>query len=109
MTNKEWLLIGALGLLWGSSFLFAELLLTRLDPIVIVYLRVAMASLMMLPLLLIKYWPIKLGLGGVLALLVMGLLNNVIPFSLIVAGQVMIKFIARGLPPQAGSAMIGLN
>ena len=87
MSNKEWIFIGALGLLWGSSFLFAELLLTRLDPILIVYLRVAIASFIMLPLLLIKHWPMKLSLGGLFSLLVMGLLNNVIPFSLIVAGQ----------------------
>ena len=87
MTNKDWLRIVALGVLWGSSFLYAEILLRYLNPLMIVFLRVSLAGLILLLICLIKRVPIKLTATDLLAIGIMGALNNVIPFSLIVWGQ----------------------
>lgn len=87
MTNKDWLRIVALGILWGSSFLYAEILLRYLNPLMIVFLRVSLAGLILLLICLMKRVPITLTGTDLFTIGVMGALNNVIPFSLIVWGQ----------------------
>lgn len=87
MTNKDWLRIVALGFLWGSSFLYAEILLRYLNPLMIVFLRVGLAGLTLLVICLMKRHYIKLTGNDLVNIGVMGALNNVIPFSLIVWGQ----------------------
>jgi drug/metabolite transporter (DMT)-like permease len=87
MTNKDWLRIVALGFLWGSSFLYAEILLRYLNPLMIVFLRVGLAGLTLLVICLMKRHRIKLTGNDLVNIGVMGALNNVIPFSLIVWGQ----------------------
>ena len=87
MTNKNWLRIVALGFLWGSSFLYAEILLRYLNPLMIVFLRVGLAGLTLLVICLMKRYRIKLTGNDLVNIGVMGALNNVIPFSLIVWGQ----------------------
>jgi drug/metabolite transporter (DMT)-like permease len=87
MKNKDWLRIVALGFLWGSSFLYAEILLRYLNPLMIVFLRVGLAGLTLLVICLMKRHRIKLTGNDLVNIGVMGALNNVIPFSLIVWGQ----------------------
>ena len=87
MTNKDWLRIVALGFLWGSSFLYAEILLQYLNPLMIVFLRVGLAGLILLLICLVKRFPVALTGKDLTNICVMGALNNVIPFSLIVWGQ----------------------
>lgn len=87
MTNKDWLRIVALGFIWGSSFLYAEILLRYLNPLMIVFLRVGLAGLTLLVICLMKRHYIKLTGNDLVNIGVMGALNNVIPFSLIVWGQ----------------------
>ena len=87
MTNKDWLRIVVLGFLWGSSFLYAEILLGYLNPLMIVFLRVSLAGLILLLICLKKRAPIKLTGNDIFNISVMAALNNVIPFSLIVWGQ----------------------
>ena len=87
MTNKDWLRIVALGFLWGSSFLYAELLLRYLNLLMIVFFRVGLAGLILLLICLVKRFPVTLTGKDLTNICVMGALNNVIPFSLIVWGQ----------------------
>ena len=87
MTNKDWLRIVALGFLWGSSFLYAEILLRYLNSLMIVFLRVGLAGLILLIICLVKRLPVTLTGKDLTNICVMGALNNVIPFSLIVWGQ----------------------
>jgi len=86
MKPIDWLLLGTLSLLWGGSFLFNELALAGLPPVSIVWGRVAVAALLlalavrasgqgMAPR---RLWP---------ALAVMGVLNNLVPFTLFVVAQ----------------------
>jgi drug/metabolite transporter (DMT)-like permease len=76
-----------LGLLWGSSFIFIELALEGFGPLTIVFIRVVMASLTLMAIVILQKHalPRKLSLWGKYALL--GLVSNVLPFSLITWGQ----------------------
>jgi drug/metabolite transporter (DMT)-like permease len=92
MNSGERLLLLALTLLWGGSFFFTGVAVKELPPFAIVLARVALAALLLNGALLVlgrrppwRHWR---------AFLVMGLLNNALPFSLIVWGQ---TTIASGL------------
>ena len=85
MGMAEWFLLGCLSVLWGGSFFFVEVALAELPPFTLVFLRVGIAALALnifLPILGLRI-PRELWKTFV----VLGLLNNVIPFSLIVWGQ----------------------
>ncbi|WP_237402169.1 DMT family transporter [Rhodovulum sulfidophilum] len=94
MGRAEWAMLLALSVLWGGSFLFVGIAVAELPTLTLVWLRVALAALVL--------WAAVAATGRRLpraprvwaAFLGMGLLNNVIPFSLIVAGQ---HSIASGL------------
>ncbi|NDA30303.1 MAG: EamA family transporter, partial [Alphaproteobacteria bacterium] len=87
MELRSWSLILLLGFLWGSSFLFVELLLGALTPFSIVYLRVLIASLIFLVFLIIIRPRFQLTKGVILSLFFMAILNNILPFLLIAIGQ----------------------
>ena len=87
MKSKDWLMIVCLGGLWGSSFFFIELLLEMLSPFLIVYLRVALAAILLLFILLIKQVKVTLNVILIFDLFIMAMLNNVLPFLLIAYGQ----------------------
>ena len=82
-----WSLLAALSLVWGGSFFFAEVALHALPPLTIVLARltVGAAGLWLLVALTRAALPARPGDWRDLA--VMGLLNNALPFSLIVWGQ----------------------
>ncbi|MGI9421318.1 MAG: DMT family transporter [Geminicoccaceae bacterium] len=90
MNAVAWGLLVVLSLLWGGSFFFAEIALRELPPFTVVLGRVGIAAIALHLLLLVngQRMPTSLGLWG--AFLVMGALNNLIPFSLIVWGQTQI-------------------
>ena len=84
------LLLLGLATVWGGSFFFAEIALTEVPPLTITLHRVFWA----IPALLLVVWWQKINiprsLNTWLCYLVMGALNNAIPFSLIFWGQVTI-------------------
>ncbi len=90
MGAREWIMLIVLSILWGGSFFFVGVAVTELPPLTIVTLRVGLAA--------IALWSIALVMGlrppkSVkiwIAFLGMGLLNNVMPFVLIVWGQTQI-------------------
>lgn len=87
MSSLAWLLLIALSLLWGGSFFFVGVAVGALPPLTIVALRVGIAAALLwaaLPLLGIAR-PRGARAWGALA--AMGLLNNVLPFTLIVWAQ----------------------
>ena len=87
MTPAQWGLLALLSLLWGGSFVGAEVALREFSPLSVVFARVALAAL---ALLLVVRWrglSMPRGVAGWLPFLVMGLTNNVLPFLLIVWGQ----------------------
>ena len=88
MSLKSWWLLIVLSVLWGGTFFFVEVALVGLTPFTIVFLRVSIAALALLSYLVAtgEKIPRDLKIWGLF--LVMGILNNTIPFSLITWGQV---------------------
>jgi len=87
-------LLAVLSVLWGGSFFFNGAALRELPPLTLVFLRVALGAAMLLPLLRMQGIGLPKGIAGWKPFFAIGLLNNVIPFSLIVIGQ---TFIPSGL------------
>lgn len=94
MSAPEWAMLLSLSVLWGGSFFFTRVALSALPPFTLVLLRVGLAAVILtivVPLLGLKMprqpraWAAFFG---------MGLLNNAVPFCLIVWGQ---THIASGL------------
>jgi len=112
MTGTAWAMMLALAAVWGGSFFFVEIALTEETPLTIVLHRVFWA----LPVLGAVLWwkalsvPRDPRVWG--AYLVMGALNNVIPFSLIVWGQKYLEgglaSILNGMTAMFGAVVAGL-
>src|SRR5438105_5270391 len=87
MGLAEWGMLAALGIIWGGSFYFFAIAIGELPTFTIAFFRVGIATLAL--------WTVVrfLGLeppsttGAWRDFLIMGLLNNAVPFSLIVWGQ----------------------
>ncbi|WP_421580030.1 DMT family transporter [Shinella sp. M31] len=94
MTTIEWGLLIALSALWGGSFLFNGILVRELPPLTIVAGRVTLAAVVLWAIVRLSGHAVPRSREVWLAFLGMGVLNNVIPFSLIVWGQ---THIASGL------------
>jgi drug/metabolite transporter (DMT)-like permease len=83
----EWGLLLVLSLLWGGSYLFGRMAVAELPPMTVAWLRVAIAAAVLLIGLAIAGQAVGPALLKWREFLVMGLVNNVIPFSLILWGQ----------------------
>jgi drug/metabolite transporter (DMT)-like permease len=91
MGLTEWVLLIFLSLLWGGSFFFGMVALGELRPFTIVLGRVgiAAAALNLVVVATGQRMPSSIKLWG--AFLIMGALNNLIPFSLIFWGETRIS------------------
>lgn len=87
MTATEWALLLFLSILWGGSFFFNGVMVRELPAPVIVAGRLALAALILNGVLGLRGQYLPLTRATIPAFLGMGLLNNVIPFTLIVWGQ----------------------
>ena len=94
MTGLEWLLLLALGALWGGSFFFAKVASAELPTFSIVFGRVALAALALWLFVAIMGHAAPRSPRAWGGFLVLGLVNNAIPFTLIFWGQ---REIASGL------------
>lgn len=87
MQLRHWVLLTALGAIWGGSFLFAKVAVAEIPTFVLVFFRVSLACMVLLVFLAVKGQLRKIPLTMAPAFLLMGLLNNAIPFSLLFLGQ----------------------
>ena len=94
MTLSEWLMLLSLATVWGGSFFFNELAVRELPVFTVVGCRVALAAIALLFLLRSRGERMPRGRRVWAAFFGMGVLNNAIPFSLIVWGQ---QHIASGV------------
>lgn len=94
MTLSEWGMLLTLSMLWGGAFFFNGVAVRELPVFTIVVSRVVLAALILLAVLRLSGERLPAGRQVWAALLVMGLLNNVFPFTLIVGGQ---QHIASGV------------
>lgn len=86
MRKIDWIMLWTLSLIWGGSFLFNEIALQGLPALSIVWGRVALAAAIL--------WLVLAATGRAALprnlwppLLVMGFLNNALPFTLFVLAQ----------------------
>ncbi len=91
MNGLTWGLLILLSVRWGGSFFFVELALRDLPTLTIVFTRVTLAALALHLYVLATGQRMPTDLKLWTAFFVMGLINNFIPFSLIVWGQVYIE------------------
>jgi drug/metabolite transporter (DMT)-like permease len=94
MGPLEWLLLIVLSLLWGGSFFFNKLTVAEWPPFAVVQVRVGLAALALLLVVRITGHSMAVGRELWTAFFGMGILNNLIPFSLFLWGQ---QQIASGL------------
>jgi drug/metabolite transporter (DMT)-like permease len=94
MGFAEWAMILTLSLLWGGSFFFVGVAVDALPTLTIVVLRVGLAALTLWAVIALLGRPVPRSAAVWAAFFGMGLLNNVVPFGLIVWGQ---HTIASGL------------
>lgn len=87
MGGRDWGLLVALSVLWGGTFLFVGVAVAEVPPFTIVLTRVGLAALALAVVLRVAGEGPPLGAGVLCAFLVMALLNNVVPFCLLVWGQ----------------------
>lgn len=90
MDAFDWVMLITLATVWGGSFLFNTILVAELPVITIVAIRVTVAALALWGFVRVtgRKIPTSPQVWG--ALLILGVLNNAIPFSLIVQGQTQI-------------------
>jgi len=84
---RDWGLLLLLSVLWGGSFSFNGVVLKELPPLTVVFVRVVLASLMLLPLLRLYRLSFPSSLSGWVPFVAMAFFNNVLPFSLILTAQ----------------------
>lgn len=87
MKPRDWLQIVILALVWGLSFFFTELCLRDLHPLSLAAGRVALAAAALLAVARLAGQRLPSRPADWAALGVMGLINNALPFSLIMWGQ----------------------
>ncbi|HEU5228464.1 MAG TPA: DMT family transporter, partial [Ktedonobacteraceae bacterium] len=86
MTRKGWLLFIVMSVLWGIPYLFIRIAVRELDPSVVVFVRLALAAAILLPVAVQRKalgqvrhrWPLLAGLS---------LIQLVVPFLLISYGE----------------------
>ena len=94
LSSRAWAELFLLGCIWGGSFLSIRIALDHMGPMTTVLHRTFWGMLVLWAVVLWRGHPIPRGKGLWRAFFVMGLLNNVIPFTLMAWGQ---QFIGTGL------------
>lgn len=90
MGRLEWLLLIILAALWGGSFFLAKIAVEEVPPLTLVLYRVSIAAVALF--IYLRASGREIPTGNVVwgAFFAMGLINNVIPFSLLFWGQTQI-------------------
>ena len=90
MDGQDWSLLILLSILWGGAYFFAGVAVKELPPLTVVLARVLLAALALLPLFWYLGHSLPKSFSAWLPYFGMGLLNNVLPFGFIFAGQTQI-------------------
>ncbi|WP_281856004.1 DMT family transporter [Litoreibacter halocynthiae] len=91
MSTQAWVELALLAVIWGGSFLSIRLALNEVPVMTAVAHRVFWAMLVLWGYILLRRLPVPRSLRIWTAFLVMGVLNNVIPFVLMAWGQLHIE------------------
>ncbi|MFA8443020.1 DMT family transporter [Yoonia sp.] len=91
ISPRAWAELLLLSLIWGASFLSIKVALNEIGPLTAVAHRTGWAMLILWAVILIRRFAMPTDLRVWGAFVIMGLLNNVIPFSLMAWGQLHIE------------------
>ncbi len=91
LTPRTWSELILLGVIWGMSFLAIRIALDTIPAITSVFHRVVWAALALWIVIAIQRQPVPRDPKIWGAFLIMGLLNNVLPFSLMAWGQLYVE------------------
>ncbi|MEO1493718.1 MAG: DMT family transporter [Pseudomonadota bacterium] len=91
MSPRAWAELALLSFLWGGTFFSVAIALAEIGPITVVLHRVGWAALILWIIVLARGLPVPRNWSLWGAFLVMGCLNNVIPFTLMSWGQLHIE------------------
>src|SRR5205809_2556899 len=87
MGTAEWSLLLLLALLWGASFFFQKKVLLELGPFTLVFGRLALAAIALDIIVIVSGYRFAALRGHWGGMLLMGAINNAIPFSLFAWSQ----------------------
>ncbi len=87
MKPKDWVLFLALGLIWGSSFLWIKIAVREVDAFTLVGWRLLFGTLGMVAVIALRRPPFPRGRSIWPALALLGIINTALPFVLISWGQ----------------------
>lgn len=87
MSGGDWAVLIFLSLIWGGSFFFVAVAVTELPTLTIVFFRVTVAALVLWAVVALRGAALPRSPRVWLTFLALGLVNNAIPFGLIVWGQ----------------------
>jgi drug/metabolite transporter (DMT)-like permease len=87
LSLRGWLMLFALSAIWGGSFLSNRVVLGEVPVFTVVAFRVTVAAMLLWAYVLWKGLPLPKGARRWALIGLSGLLNNVVPFTLIVWGQ----------------------
>ena len=103
MNPTEWSLLVLLSVLWGGAYFFIGVAVVELPPLTVVLARVGIAAAILLAVTLFLGHSLPRTLSAWTPFLVMGLLNNAVPFSFLTAGQTIVSVglaaIINGMTP----------
>lgn len=91
MSARDWGLLILLSVIWGGSFFFTEVALREVPPLTLAWARVALGAATLWIVVRALGLPLPATARSWAILAGMGLLNNAIPFSLIIWGQTQIE------------------
>ena len=87
MGALEWTLLIVLSILWGGSFLFGKVAVAEIPPLTLAFFRVLIAAMLLWIVVRATGIATPRSLADWMPFFVLGFLNNVVPFSLILWGQ----------------------
>lgn len=87
ISTRDWLLLISLSILWGGSFFFTAVAVREIPPLTLVLCRVGIAAVALYIYLRLNNTVLPLNRSVLAAFAGMGLLNNLIPFSLLFWAQ----------------------
>lgn len=91
VSSRAWIELGLLAALWGGSFLAMRLALDDIGPLTLVLHRTGWAALALWAVIVVMRVPVPRAPRAWGAFLVMGALNNAIPFALLAWGQLTLE------------------
>lgn len=91
MGRTEWLLLLLLSAIFGGAFFFYKVLVAELPPFTIVLVRAALACLVLNLMLVAKGERLPTDVRLWSRFFIIGILNNALPFSLVVLGEMRIS------------------